>query len=205
LTTNTAEAYRGPVVELTHDKPNLTETIGEKMKKKLALRMLVIASVLAASSAAYAAAPQGPGIVTLTNTVGTLWTASIGDTPAMGLFTDVFMLTPAATPGSVAWGSVVNMSFFGLANVNFISADLNGNPLLVGSIPAGPLVWNYSTLLPAPVVGPLILTIHGNNTGGGSYGGDINVTMPVPEPETYGMMLAGLGILAFLARGRKPT
>jgi hypothetical protein len=26
---------------------------------------------------------------------------------------------------------------------------------------------------------------------------------PVPEPETYGMMLAGLGILGFLARRRK--
>jgi hypothetical protein len=26
---------------------------------------------------------------------------------------------------------------------------------------------------------------------------------PVPEPETYGMMLAGLGVLGFLARRRK--
>ena len=26
---------------------------------------------------------------------------------------------------------------------------------------------------------------------------------PVPEPETYGMMLAGLGLLGFLARRRK--
>jgi hypothetical protein len=28
-------------------------------------------------------------------------------------------------------------------------------------------------------------------------------TAPVPEPETYGMMLAGLGVLGFLARRRK--
>jgi hypothetical protein len=26
---------------------------------------------------------------------------------------------------------------------------------------------------------------------------------PVPEPETYGMMLAGLGVLGLLARRRK--
>ncbi|HZV67872.1 MAG TPA: FxDxF family PEP-CTERM protein, partial [Telluria sp.] len=30
---------------------------------------------------------------------------------------------------------------------------------------------------------------------------NLNVT-PVPEPETYGMMLAGLGVLGFLARRR---
>jgi hypothetical protein len=36
----------------------------------------------------------------------------------------------------------------------------------------------------------------------GSFGANINLA-PVPEPETYGMMLAGLGILGFLARRRK--
>jgi hypothetical protein len=36
----------------------------------------------------------------------------------------------------------------------------------------------------------------------GSFGANLNVT-PVPEPETYGMMLAGLGVLGFLARRRK--
>src|SRR6185436_18429086 len=112
-------------------------------------------------------------------------------------------LTPNATPGSVAWGSLINTSFFGMANITFTSADLNGIPLQTGAIPSFPMVWNVATLLPAPVVGPLVLTIHGINSGGGSYGGDINVTMPVPEPETYGMMIAGLGILAMLSRRRK--
>ena len=37
---------------------------------------------------------------------------------------------------------------------------------------------------------------------GGSYSGILAVT-PVPEPETYGMLLAGLGVLGFLARRRK--
>lgn len=176
------------------------------MNKKLNLRMLIIASSLAVSSAAMAAGPQGPGIVNLTNTVGDLWTASIGDTPAMGAFTDVYFLLPAATPGSVAWGSVVNTSFFGAANITFTSADLNGTPLFTGAIPFGPMTYNFATLLPAPVIGPMTLTIHGLNTGGGSYGGDVNVHLaPVPEPETYAMLLGGLGILAFLARGRKST
>jgi hypothetical protein len=40
------------------------------------------------------------------------------------------------------------------------------------------------------------------STIGGSFGGAVMLA-PVPEPGTYGMMLGGLGILAFLARGRK--
>jgi hypothetical protein len=35
-----------------------------------------------------------------------------------------------------------------------------------------------------------------------SFGGAVMLA-PVPEPETYGMMLAGLGVLGFLARRRK--
>jgi hypothetical protein len=35
-----------------------------------------------------------------------------------------------------------------------------------------------------------------------AFGGAVMLA-PVPEPETYGMMLAGLGVLGFLARRRK--
>jgi hypothetical protein len=40
-----------------------------------------------------------------------------------------------------------------------------------------------------------------------SFGGAVMLSpmAPVPEPETYGMMLAGLGVLGFLARRRKPA
>ena len=33
---------------------------------------------------------------------------------------------------------------------------------------------------------------------------NINI-IPVPEPETYAMLLAGLGLLGFMIRGRKET
>ena len=31
------------------------------------------------------------------------------------------------------------------------------------------------------------------------------VTAPIPEPETYALMLAGLGVVGFVARRRKRT
>ncbi|MGO4474807.1 FxDxF family PEP-CTERM protein [Massilia sp. 2TAF26] len=52
--------------------------------------------------------------------------------------------------------------------------------------------------------GDYYLLVSGNmvsNTAA-SFGGAVMLA-PVPEPETYGMMLAGLGVLGFLARRRK--
>lgn len=51
-------------------------------------------------------------------------------------------------------------------------------------------------------------TIEGGSSdyGSGGYSGDENLTVPVavvPEPETYAMLLAGLGLLGFMARRRK--
>ena len=38
----------------------------------------------------------------------------------------------------------------------------------------------------------------------GAYGGSITVPVPaIPEPETYAMLLAGLGLVGALARRRK--
>jgi len=99
------------------------------------LQKLAFAITFAVSSAAMAATPQGPGAVTLTNTSGNLWTASIGDTPVAGEFTDVFTFSPSATAGSTVWGSLVNTSFSGAASITFTSADLNGTALTTGSLP----------------------------------------------------------------------
>jgi len=52
--------------------------------------------------------------------------------------------------------------------------------------------------------GDYYVLVSGNlvSDSAGSFGGAVMMA-PVPEPETYGMMLAGLGVLGFLARRRK--
>ncbi len=51
------------------------------------------------------------------------------------------------------------------------------------------------------------LRVSGTLTGtSGVYGVSVNfnsTTAPIPEPETYAMMLAGLGLMGFVARRRK--
>lgn len=70
---------------------------------------------------------------------------------------------------------------------------------------------HYYTLTGAVIdsinaTGALTITID-RNSSGDFYGFDYlklsDVTAPIPEPETYAMLLAGLGILGFAGRRRK--
>lgn len=63
-------------------------------------------------------------------------------------------------------------------------------------------IWTLS--VESLAVGSYYLQVSGtmmSNTSG-SFGGSVMLN-PVPEPETYGMMLAGLGVVGMLARRRK--
>ena len=170
------------------------------------LKSLIAAAVLGAASIGSACAASYT--VNLTNTTGNLWTGGFNATPSpLGAFTDIFTFTPNATFGSTAQAFLANLSVTGsdASAINFTSANLNGISLTGFG---GPTVFGYAqgqVLAQTSLLfnGPLTLTVMGN-TNGGSYGGTFNLNLaPVPEPETYGMLLAGLGVLGVLARRRK--
>ena len=136
---------------------------------------------------------------------------SFGGFAAPGTFNDIFTFTLPNNGGSGY--SVTNFtSLPGQFNTILATLSLISNPdgilfngddtfLATSFTPGGnslALTWTGS---PA---GSYYLAVGGlsNGTQGGIYSGAISVTA-VPEPETYAMMLAGLGALGFLARRRR--
>lgn len=92
----------------------------------------------------------------------------------------------------------VKLSFSSL-DASITSATLNGVTgfLHTDSISFGS--FKYTSL------SPFTLVLNGTLDAGATaaaYSGQINVTA-VPEPETYAMMLGGLGLVGFMARRRK--
>jgi len=129
-----------------------------------------------------------------------LWTGNISHLAVpTGSFTDVFDIVPTAIPGSYAGFSVVNTQIFS-NSIKFSSGELTSGSGNNWATVSGDM--HTLTLTPVLVNGALTLTIKGTSTGG-SYGGDFEMKMPVPEPETYGMMLGGLAVLGAMARRRK--
>lgn len=167
---------------------------GETMK----LKSLVLAAMLAVSSGAVLAEDLNQNVSMATSGLGS-YTAHFGaDHNFAGAFTDIFVFNPAVG-ASFANAVIQSVSLFGSADLNLTSVSLNGNPLSL--IPSGG--YEFGLLTPVPVSGVLTMTVIGTTlTPSASYSGDINV-IAVPEPETYGMLLAGLGILGLLARRQK--
>lgn len=163
------------------------------------LRSLLLAAMLAASTGTALAENLTSNVAMSTVSAGS-YTAHFGaDHNVSGIFTDTFTFNPAVGP-SIANAVLQTLDLLGNNNINFTSASLNGHALSFS--PTGPYEWGMINP-PVNVSGTLVLTVIGNAiTPSASYSGDINVAA-VPEPETYGMLLAGLGIVGFLASRRK--
>lgn len=160
------------------------------------LRSLLLAAMLAASTGTALAEDLTKNVALFTIGAGN-YTADFGGVHnEAGAFTDTFTFNPSV--GSSTSNAFIKTLALGvLNNLDFTSASLNGHALTM----FGP---NYGELSsPVAVSGTLVLTVTGNTiTPSASYAGTINVAA-VPEPETYGMLLAGLGVVGFLARRRK--
>jgi hypothetical protein len=85
----------------------------------------------------------------------------------------------------------------GLSITKFDLVLSGGGLVATGTGAAG--TWNIASTLLAP--GSYVLEIAGKVTGTtrGNYEGTLNIS-PVPEPETYGMMLMGLAMVGVVAR-----
>jgi hypothetical protein len=111
-------------------------------------------------------------------------------------FTDFYKFTVGASDLDAGFyanqGKVVGL------DITKFDLVLAGGGLVASSTGSGGS-FNIASILLAP--GSYVLEIAGKVTGStsGNYNGTLNVS-PVPEPETYGMMLAGLALVGVVAR-----
>jgi len=123
-----------------------------------------------------------------------------------GVFEDTFTFTPSVA--GFLEGSLVTTSSSGSTNINFTSGEING--VAFNFSPIGDNEWGFTNL--AYSAGPIVLKLFGVAGPGfmdgasiaASYAGTLNVSA-VPEPETWAMMLGGLGLMGFVARRRKKS
>jgi hypothetical protein len=113
-----------------------------------------------------------------------------------------FLLTVGGT-NSGGSGTETTRAWGGTSDTEF---QFSGANLLGTLAPSGPI---YSGTVAGPfssAVNPYSLTIGvtiSRSTSGTSTG-DLNLQVAaIPEPETYAILLAGLGLLGFVARRRK--
>ncbi|MDN4056431.1 FxDxF family PEP-CTERM protein [Massilia sp. YIM B02763] len=172
------------------------------------------------AAAVFATASFGSSAV-MAQTVGTTpqvldlteGTGFFGDTLAAGnsgaSFDDHFTFTVEGTTGwtfdavvssisrSASTGlDITGLSLYSAAGDTLIAEGTMGSS---GAID----VWTVSS--GSLAAGDYYLAVSGNlvSADAASFGGAVSLAAPVPEPETYGMMLAGLGVVGFLARRRK--
>jgi len=118
----------------------------------------------------------------------------------MGIFQDVYSFTPV-DPGTLSGYAVAN-NFDGY-NILGLTVTLQDSSFaVVGSDSTPDTGFNFGGL----ASGSYALNVLGFATGnnGGFYAGCFFAeTTPVPEPQAYALMLAGLSIVAFTVRRRR--
>lgn len=166
---------------------------------------LALAIGLAASGAAVA----DDLVYTLAAPIGASVTTQLFSHHEVGSFFDTlnFNVTGASTLSSAA--NNLQLNFYGLEilNITGLTATLWDNHHPGGFTQLGSFAGNnltYSFTLPAAGDYHLDFTGNANGLSGGTYAVALSA-LPVPEPESYALMLAGLGLMATVARRRAKT
>jgi hypothetical protein len=126
-----------------------------------------------------------------TGSFGTAHTTDFVDTWTFG----------SSFPAGLADASVINISFADATNISFTEATLNGFAMTISN--GAPLATAYTLSQIFSPGGVNTLVLKGVAGGSASYSGTVNFTVaPVPEPTTWAMMIAGLGIAGAALRRR---
>ncbi len=167
----------------------------------------ILAGILLA--AAVASASAAVPVTRITTIVLDDEHSTFGDTFAANnngkSFLDIFYFTIG---GNSSVGSSLTSTLSGTHDLNITSFGLySGETLLTaGTMIATGAVESWTLDALAPSQGTYSLRVGVNVIGKGNVGfaGDGYVTA-VPEPETWGMVVGSVAILAFIGRRRKPT
>jgi len=151
----------------------------------------------------------------LTFKLGTIGSAALGNSNVGGAFTDTynFTLADAALVAADATNVSTLIPSFSLtlgeifgfgASIDGVALALitTSEPLQVGASEQKKVLLTTPAMSLAAGNHTLLVFGTGKSMGTASYAGQISVTS-VPEPETYAMMLAGLGALGFMVRRRR--
>lgn len=153
------------------------------------LKQLSVAIGCAMSLASAQAADQ---VIDLSSGTGSF----IGIAPLLSGGTDVISFSNLAA-GSYDFSFTLSSQRIGA-----LSVSLNG--VLAEITPAGS-AFTFASLA-GSAFAPFVLTISGTPGSNALYSGELTVSpTPVPEVETYALLLAGLGVTALVLRRRQQS
>lgn len=128
-----------------------------------------------------------------------------GRTPVGPTFVDTYTFTLAGS-SFLTVGSV-DSSAIGSQDIDFTSIMLmqGANTMATFANMGTDAQEHYTLSQTLLTAGSYSIVVSGTQTpGAASYAGNLAVVAaPVPEPETYALLLAGLGVLGFVARRRR--